>query len=63
VDRIYINRRVGEHRIHIEIEASEIPELLEDLERGEDGFGWDVSRRLLEILRASRSVFDADRDR
>ncbi|RIH58137.1 hypothetical protein D3C59_37100, partial [Streptomyces sp. SHP22-7] len=61
MDRIYINRRPGEYRIHIEIEASEIPDLLEDLERDEHSFGWDVSRRLLEILRSSRATFEVDR--
>jgi hypothetical protein len=54
MDRIYTNRRSGEQRIHVEIEAAEIRDLLADLAPGEDGYPHDATRRLVEILRGAR---------
>lgn len=54
MDCIYTNRRSGEQRIHVEIEAAEIRDLLADLSPGEDDFPHDATRRLVEILRGAR---------
>ncbi|MGW7597280.1 hypothetical protein [Streptomyces antimycoticus] len=61
MERIYINRRPGEHRIHIEIDATEISDLLKDLAPGEHDYPHDVTRRLVEILRAADHTFQDDR--
>lgn len=61
MERIYINRRPGEHRIHVEIGATEISDLLKDLAPGEQDYPHDVTRRLVEILRAADHTFQADR--
>lgn len=51
MDRVYTNRRRGEERIHIEIEAAEIHDLLADLAPGEHAYPHDATRRLVAILR------------
>lgn len=56
-ERIYINRRPGDERIHIEIDAREIPDLLADLAPDEDQYPHDVTRQLVQILRAADHAF------
>ncbi|MFJ2399811.1 hypothetical protein ACIOUE_00805 [Streptomyces xanthochromogenes] len=50
MDRIYMNHRRGERRIHVEIEEQEIAELLDS----RDGA---AARRLDEILRTAQRAF------
>jgi hypothetical protein len=50
MDRVYMNRRDGERRIHVEIEEAEITELL-------DSSDSEAGRRLAEILTAARQAF------
>ena len=57
MDRVYMNHRPNEQRIHIEIEAAEIRELLADLEPNTEAFQHGVSHRLTEILRAANRTF------
>lgn len=57
MDRVYMNRRTGEERIHIEIDASEIADVLADLAQDEDRFSHDATRRLVQILRAAGRTF------
>ncbi|WP_329203895.1 hypothetical protein [Streptomyces sp. NBC_01435] len=56
MERIYMNRRPAEQRIHVEIEAAEIRDLLADLALGEDTYQHGAARRLTEILRAADRV-------
>lgn len=51
-ERIYINRRPGEERIHIEIPANEIADILDDwLPPDADAF--DATKRLHALLMAA----------
>lgn len=55
-ERIYMNRRPGEERIHVEISAAELPDILNDLAHLPD----DVSAATLVlhgILASSRLTF------
>lgn len=63
MDRIYMNRRRGERRIHIEIDATEITDLLKDLAPAEQDYPHDTTRRLVEILRAADSTFETEQNR
>ncbi|MFF2411811.1 hypothetical protein [Streptomyces sp. NPDC058092] len=58
MDRIYMNRTPGDERIHIEIPKRDLPDLLADLEPEEDGFQYEATRRLMEILRAADHTFN-----
>lgn len=51
MDRIYMNRIPGQERIHVEIDAGEISDLLDDLKETPDDFA--ATRQLLKILRAA----------
>ncbi|WP_328902315.1 hypothetical protein OHR86_22505 [Streptomyces sp. NBC_00441] len=54
MDRVYMNRRTGEQRIHVEIDAAEVRELLAKLmPRDDDG----AVHRLAEILRTADRAF------
>jgi hypothetical protein len=57
MERIYLNRRLGEHRIHVEIEAADIRDLLSDLAGDECRYPHDVTRQLIQILRAADHTF------
>jgi hypothetical protein len=50
MDRIYMNHRRGERRIHVEIEEQEITDLLGSQDS-------EAARRLDEILRAAHRAF------
>lgn len=52
MDRVYMNRRDGERRIHIEIDEGEINGLL-----SEAGYPGATTARLLEILRSAQQRF------
>ncbi|WP_329203864.1 hypothetical protein [Streptomyces sp. NBC_01435] len=57
MERIYMNRRPAEQRIHVEIEAAEIRDLLADLALGEDAYQHGAARQLTEILRTADHAF------
>lgn len=58
MDRIYINRRHGERRIHVEIDEAELADLLEDFEDiGEDDNAYNATKKFLEILAAAGKTF------
>lgn len=60
MDRVYLNRRRGEERIHVEIDASEITALLADLSLEADRFSHDATRRLVQILHAAGHTFGGE---
>lgn len=47
-ERIYMNRIVGEERIHVEIPANEIADLLDDFEPQPDAY--EATKRLHAVL-------------
>ncbi|MGW2594813.1 hypothetical protein ACWCXC_31735 [Streptomyces sp. NPDC001515] len=54
MDRVYMNRRTGEQRIHVEIEAAEVRDLLAVLEPHPGLLSQhEAARRFAEILRAA----------
>lgn len=60
MDRIYMNHRRGERRIHIEIDEAEIADLLDDIDPPVlDAF--DSTKKLIEILKAAHDAFAGDR--
>ncbi|MFE0088799.1 hypothetical protein [Streptomyces sp. NPDC059016] len=49
MDRVYMNRRPGEERIHVELEADEVRDLLAEIDaRPTQG---EATRRLADVLR------------
>ncbi|EFL29431.1 hypothetical protein SSOG_09145 [Streptomyces himastatinicus ATCC 53653] len=56
MDRVYMNRRTGEKRIHVEIDAAEIADVLADLAPDEGRFPHDATRQFVEILRAAHGT-------
>ena len=61
MDRIYMNRRHGERRIHIEIDEAEIADLLDDIEPCDESF--ESTKRLVQILKAAHDAFADSRMR
>jgi hypothetical protein len=62
MDRIYTNNKANERRIHIEIDESEIADLLDDL-RPIDPDAFAATHRLVAILEDSHARFrEARRD-
>ncbi|MCX4703903.1 hypothetical protein [Streptomyces sp. NBC_01373] len=60
MDRIYLNHRHGERRIHIEINEHEIADLLDDIDPPVlDAF--DATKKLIEILKVAHDTFAEDR--
>lgn len=59
MDRIYMNRRHNERRIHIEIDENEIADLLDDIEPCAESF--DATKALVRILKAAHDAFYEDR--
>lgn len=58
-ERIYMNRRAGEARIHIELAEHEIADILDDFPKpGTEAF--EATKDLHRILRAANKVFAAD---
>lgn len=55
MDRVYMNRRGGERRIHVEIDEEEIAELLKSP-------GSEAGRRLNEILGEAHRQFGGEAD-
>ncbi|MEV8335677.1 hypothetical protein [Streptomyces niveus] len=55
MDRVYMNRRDGERRIHVEIDEQEIPALLADLAARGSLSG--ASRNLLAVLEKASADF------
>lgn len=55
MDRIYMNRRSGEQRIHVEILDNEISDLLDDLTTGPEPFA--ATHVFLDVLRAAEETF------
>ncbi|WP_329424037.1 hypothetical protein [Streptomyces sp. NBC_01268] len=61
MDRVYLNRVAGQRRIHIEMDPTEIADLVDDL-------AWAVpydhpaTDRLVELLLAAHSLFVKDQD-
>lgn len=48
-ERVYLNRRSGEERIHVEIDASEIADILEDF--ADENPTWcDATKNLRRVL-------------
>jgi hypothetical protein len=59
-ERIYLNRRAGEERIHVELTEAEIADILDDFPKpGSDAF--EATKDLHRILRAASKVFAGDR--
>lgn len=58
-ERVYMSRRPGEHRIHVEITAEEIPELLEDLYESSLGRN-PATEKLRQILESAAEAFRAE---
>ncbi|MFE4867668.1 hypothetical protein [Streptomyces sp. NPDC056682] len=54
MDRIYMNHRHGERRIHVEIEEQEVADLLDSRDS-------EAARRLDEILRTAHRAFAGGR--
>lgn len=60
MDRIYMNHRHGERRIHVEIDVHEIADLLDDIDPPvADAF--DSTKRLIQILKDAHDAFADDR--
>ncbi|MFD3542308.1 hypothetical protein ACFWUQ_22860 [Streptomyces sp. NPDC058662] len=53
MERVYLNNRSGERRIHVEFDEAEIAELLAELGEPTSGSG----RQLVEILDAAQQRF------
>ncbi|MFJ1993039.1 hypothetical protein [Streptomyces asiaticus] len=58
MDRIYMNRIPGSERIHIEIDASEIADLLDDFTPASDAF--EATKKLHRILIEALHVFSPE---
>jgi hypothetical protein len=58
-ERIYLDRRLRSPRIHIELDAAEIADILDDMPvPGTDAF--DATKVLHRILRDANDLFRAD---
>lgn len=55
-ERIYINRIAGELRIHIELAANEIADILDDFTPAYDAF--DATKKLHQLLVTANEEFD-----
>jgi hypothetical protein len=58
-ERIYLSRRAGEERIHIELSEADIADILDDWPKLDDAF--EATKDLHRILRAASKVFAGDR--
>lgn len=58
MDRIHTNRTPGYERVHVEIAAGEIADLLDDLRFPVDGVAFEATRRFKEVLMASVKDLD-----